>query len=278
MVATHLALLILATPALAFYPFHNWFGGNSFPFYICELSFCIFSFSGPAIAETINNPCVKLWWFNGDSDNSLDEDCSPGDVTEAPMSTMEEDPASDLGSGEEEEEAEEEEEGSLGVEDHVEDDPLLATEPTLSATEPSSSEDNDQQGGGWWFGINGDDLLEEDEAFDEDQASEPTVSPTEENQPTSIINDNQQTAEGDYCALDPNHMMCTIKVPRQHFIVFENCFFRALLVQMFVSGSLPYLCKWEERQKRIDSGCKGCCSVQTQRAAEKVSQPFVFRA
>ena len=39
MVATHLALLILATPALAFYPFHNWFNGNSTPFYICELSF-----------------------------------------------------------------------------------------------------------------------------------------------------------------------------------------------------------------------------------------------
>jgi len=194
MVATHLALLILATPALAFYPFHNWFGG-------------------PSIAETVNNPCVKLWWFNGDSDNSLDENCSPGDVTEAPMSTMEEDPASDLGPGEEEQEAEEEEEGSLGVEDHDEDDLLIATEPISSATEPSSSEDNDQQGGGWWFGINGDDLLEEDEAFDEDQASEPTVSPTEENQPTSSINDNQQTAEGDYCALDPNHMMCTIEGP-----------------------------------------------------------------
>ena len=224
MVANYLTLLILATPALAFYPFHNWFGGNSFTFYICELSFCIFSFSGPAITETINNPCVKLWWFNGDSDNSLDEDCSPGDVTEAPMSTMEEDPASDLGPGEDEQEAgEEEEEGSLGVEDHDEDDPLLATEPTLSATEPSSSEDNDQQGGGWWFGINGDDLLEEDEAFDEDQVSEPTVSPTQENQPTSSINDNQQTAEGDYCALDPNHMMCTIEVTRHHFIVFENC-------------------------------------------------------
>ena len=130
------------------------------------------------------------------------------------MSTMEEDPASDLGPGEEEEEPEEEEEGSLGVEDHDEDDPLLATEPALSATEPSSSEDNDQQGGGWWFGINGDDLLEEDEAFGEDQASEPTVSPTEENQPTSSINDNQQNVEGDYCALDPNHMMCTIKVTR----------------------------------------------------------------
>ena len=149
------------------------------------------------------------------------------------MSTMEEDPASDLESGEDEQEAEEEEEGSLGVEDHDEDDLLIATEPISSATEPSSSEDNDQQGGGWWFGINGDDLLEEDEAFGEDQASEPTVSPTEENQPTSSINDNQQNVEGDYCALDPNHMMCTIEVLRQN----SYCF-RELL---FFSG--PYLCK-----------------------------------
>ena len=49
MVATHLALLILATPALAFYPFHNWFGGNFTPFFISQAGsffFYIFPLQG----------------------------------------------------------------------------------------------------------------------------------------------------------------------------------------------------------------------------------------
>ena len=100
-------------------------------------------------------------------------------------------------------------------------------------------------------------------------------SPTEEIQPSPTEGSTEQAGGGDYCALSASHTLCQFKVMervKRREVLRNTNNVGNFSIHLFVklTGPLPFMCQ-QDKVIRNDSGGKGCCSRQAQRAAEKVN-------